>query len=133
MKKLILIIAMFFCSFLSLSVKAQQSYDGYIQFAQAIKKIAEAGQIPGWSCLTKLRYDYYWEMADGTVAVNRGVRCYRGSNYVFSSIFDQTSGDCDTEVYQNGKRYRNLCLGNAGGEGRAFVKDHGGIVAFYRK
>lgn len=79
------------------------------------------------------RYDYYWEMADGAVAVNRGVRGYRSVEYVFSSIFDQTAGDCDTEVWQNSQRYQNLCVGRAGGQGTAFVNRHGGIVAFYRK
>lgn len=79
------------------------------------------------------RYDYFWEMADGTIAVNRGVRGYRSVEYVFSSIYDMTPGDCDTEVWQNRQRYRNLCVGNAGGQGTAFVEQHGGIVAFYRK
>jgi len=110
-----------------------QSYEGYVVFAEAIKKYAPDLVPNWWKCTEQLRWDYYWEMADGAIAINRGVRCYRGDNYVFSSIFDWTSGDCDTEVWYNGKRYRNLCLGNAGGQGESFVESHGGVVAFYRK
>lgn len=116
-----------------MKVQTQDGSEGYIVFAESVKKYAP-GLVPNWwKCSEKLRWDYYWEMDDGTIAINRGVRCYRGDDFVFSSIFDKTSGDCDTEVHRNGKRYENLCLGKAGGQGRAFVKAHGGIRKFYRK
>ena len=47
-------------------------------------------------------FDYFWVMADGIIAVNRGVRSQRSPVLVFGSLFDLTRGDCDTEVWQNG-------------------------------
>ncbi len=117
----------------SLTAKAQQKGNNYVQFAKPVLKYVKGALGDIGKCFEKPRWDYYWEMADGTIAINHGVRCYRGDEFVFSSIFDMTSGDCDTQVWQNGQRYKNLCLGNAGGEGQAFVERHGGIKAFYRK
>jgi len=132
-------ISLLFVFFLTLQIETKAQYDisDIIQIVDLGSQVKELNPNNVKNVLVSWavggRYDYYWEMADGTIAVNRGVRGYRSNSYVFSSIFDQTSGDCDTEVWQNGKRYRNLCLGNAGGEGCAFVENHGGIVAFYRK
>jgi len=80
------------------------------------------------------RYDYYWEMCDGTLAVNRGIRGHRSDSYVCKSIFDQTDGDCDTEVFsKNDLKLENLCVGKAGMQGKAFVERHGGIDTCYGK